>query len=109
MCLLLLEYQSDKYIFFFFITFKSPSPPDSETTLNGDFWLTVIIGLIGLIGLIRLIGLIGIIGQIGLIGLSSPSSLFSLSRLPTSIGNSVRFNWPQVTVESRQFIHTVGP
>ena len=30
-------------------------------------------------------------------------------RLPTSIGNSVRFNWPHVTGESQQFIHTVGP
>ena len=30
-------------------------------------------------------------------------------RVPTSIGNSVRFNWPHVTGESQQFIHTVGP
>ena len=30
-------------------------------------------------------------------------------RLPTSIGNSVRLNWPHLTGESRQFIHTVGP
>ena len=29
-------------------------------------------------------------------------------RLPTSIGYSVRFNWPQVTGEIHQFIHTVG-
>ena len=30
------------------------------------------------------------------------------NRLPTSICNSVRFNWPHVTGESRQFINTVG-
>ena len=29
-------------------------------------------------------------------------------RLPTSIGNSVRFNWPHIAGESRQFICTVG-
>ena len=32
----------------------------------------------------------------------------AIARLPTSIGNSVRFNWPHVTGESQQFIHTVG-
>ena len=31
------------------------------------------------------------------------------NRLPTSIGNSVRFNWPHVTGENQQFIYTVGP
>ena len=31
----------------------------------------------------------------------------SASRLPTSIGNSVKFNWQPVTVESLQFISTV--
>ena len=30
------------------------------------------------------------------------------SRLPTSIGNSVRFNWPHIAGESRQLIDTVG-
>ena len=29
-------------------------------------------------------------------------------RLPTSIGNSVRFNWPYITGENQQFIHIVG-
>ena len=32
----------------------------------------------------------------------------NLYSLPTSIGNSVRFKWPHVTGESRQFIQTVG-
>ena len=33
----------------------------------------------------------------------------AIDRLPTSIGNSVRFNWPHVTGKSKEFIHTVGP
>ena len=41
--------------------------------------------------------------------LFSSVELVKLTRLPTSIGNSVRFNWPHLTGESRQFIHTVGP
>ena len=30
------------------------------------------------------------------------------NRLPTSIGNSVIFNWPHLTEETWQFIHTVS-
>ena len=29
-------------------------------------------------------------------------------RLPTSIDYSVRFNWPHITGERQQFIHSVG-
>ena len=48
------------------------------------------------------------------VGLLDPSychnqGWLTMVRLPTSIGNSVRFNWPHLTGESRQFIHTVGP
>ena len=37
----------------------------------------------------------------------SENTTKALVKLPTSIGNSVRFNWPHVSGESQQFIHTV--
>ena len=33
--------------------------------------------------------------------------LLDAVRLPTSIGNSVRFNWPHINGESLHFIHIV--
>ena len=41
--------------------------------------------------------------------ISCPLHTCCVFRLPTSIGNSVRLNWPHLTGESQQFIHTVGP